>query len=53
MGNPHGKQRQTFSLSAAFTMLMFVGNLPEPGEEAPSFPGVLGYKKAYAYFGVY
>lgn len=24
---------------------MFVGNLPEPGEEAPSFPGVLGYKR--------
>lgn len=26
-------------------MLMFVENLPEPGEEAPSFPGVLGYKR--------
>lgn len=25
-------------------MLMFVGNLPELGEEAPSFPQVLGYK---------
>lgn len=38
MGNPHGKQRQTLSLSTAFTMLMFVGNLPELSEEAASFP---------------